>query len=193
MSESQVMVLVIRVMSKYFAEDETIVGLICRTASKKYTQKIGVINGDGVMIEYASSDDERIHITNIREAEAAMSVIFDFGKRDIYDKQLVIMNHSLDDYNEIINSEFKDEDVVLIKNYVPSYKSEKTLFGPNELKSMFKKGMRIFALELDVRIQNSIFLGVMESCRCSETILEGRNSFKRQLNTLYKELVKEGR
>jgi hypothetical protein len=191
MSERQVISLVIKVMSKYLAEDEAIVGLICKTASRKYSQKIGVINGDGILIEYANSDDEKIHISSIREAEADMSVLFDFGSRDVYDKQLIIMNHTLDEYSEILKNEFTDDDVVLIKNYVPSYKSEKTMFGPNELKSIFRKGIRIFALELDVRIQNSIFLGVMESFGCSGTLLDGRNGLKRQINALYKELTKE--
>jgi hypothetical protein len=182
--------MVIKVVSKYASEDEAIVGLICRTAARKYLQKIGMFNGEGILIEYMG-EEEKMHISDLNKAESDMSVIFDFGCREEYDKKLVIMNHSLEEYNEMIKKEFDQEDVILIKNYIPSYKSEKTLFGPNELKSIYRKGTRVFALELDVKIQNSVFLGIMEDNAYTKNMQSGKTVMKRRLMAVYNSLVQE--
>ena len=182
--------MVIKVISRYTSEDEAIVGLICRTAARKYLQKIGLLNKEGIMIEYTGGE-EKMHISDPYEAGSEMNVIFDFGPREEYDKKLVIMNHSLEEYNEMIKKEFWQEDVILIKNYIPSYKSEKTLFGPNELKSIYKKGTRVFALELDVRIQNSVFLGIMEDNNYTNNVQGTKTVMKRRLMAVYDSLVQE--
>ncbi len=149
-----------------------------------------MLNGDGILIEFLNEDIENIHISNIENEILKLDIVFDFSEKSKYDKKLIIVNHSLEEYDRLIKSEFNMNDVVLIKNYVPSYKSERTVFGPNEIKSIFKKGLQIFALELDVRIQNSVYLGVMESFDCNRDLVENKVTLRRQLLSVYSELVK---
>ena len=155
--------MVISVNGKYDSEDEALVGLLCLSAAEKYDKRIAVVTSQCMLTRYDKNKVASSFISDPLELASEYDVLFDFTHKLTYEKQLIIRDHTLGDFYELKKLELKDDDVILLKNYVPVYKSEKTLFGPNELKNSFKNKVKVFAIELDIKIQNSIYLGVMEN------------------------------
>lgn len=183
--------MIVRVEGNYNTEDEALIGLMCQAAFKKFQEIVGLIDGEGILKKYSRSGIGELFISNIENEQKKVKTLFDFEGEQNYNKKLIIITHSLIDYEKIMKSKLEINDIVLIKNYIPSYKDERSIYGPNVLKNYFKRKSKVFAIELDMRFQNYIFLGIENSYKNESYFKVNTVSMDQRLLLIYKNIILE--